>query len=95
MARSAQAYVWGNTRKFYEWVKTAEVGRLPRGPAVWMGGDCHLGNLGPLADENGDIDIQIRDLDQSAIGTPVHDPATARPSGDVPRPRKAVAGSSR
>ena len=46
---------------------TAEVGRLPRGPAIWIGGDCHLGNLGPLADEAGDIDIQIRDLDQSVI----------------------------
>jgi uncharacterized protein (DUF2252 family) len=73
MARSAQAYVRGNTRKFYEWLETAEVGRLPRGPAVWIGGDCHLGNLGPLAEENGDIDIQIRDLDQSVIGNPVHD----------------------
>jgi len=73
MARSAQAYVRGTTRKFYEWLETAEVGRLPHGPAVWIGGDCHLGNLGPLADETGDIDIQIRDLDQSVIGNPVHD----------------------
>jgi uncharacterized protein (DUF2252 family) len=73
MARSAQAYVRGNTRKFYEWLETAKVGRLPHGPAVWIGGDCHLGNLGPLADETGDIDIQIRDLDQSVIGNPVHD----------------------
>jgi uncharacterized protein (DUF2252 family) len=32
-----------------------------------------LGNLGPLADETGDIDIQIRDLDQSVIGNPAHD----------------------
>jgi uncharacterized protein (DUF2252 family) len=73
MARSAQAYVRGSTRKFYEWLETAEVGRLPRGPAIWIGGDCHLGNLGPLADEAGDIDIQIRDLDQSVIGNPAHD----------------------
>src|SRR5277367_594781 len=73
MARSAQAYVRGNTRKFYEWLKTVEVGRLPHGPPVWIGGDCHLGNLGPLADENGDIDVQIRDLDQTVIGNPVHD----------------------
>ena len=73
MARSAQAYVRGNTRKFYEWLQNAKVGRLPRGPAIWIGGDCHLGNLGPLADEAGDIDIQIRDLDQTVIGNPVHD----------------------
>jgi uncharacterized protein (DUF2252 family) len=74
MARSAQAYVRGNTRRFYEWLKTADIGsRIPHGPAVWIGGDCHLGNLGPLADETGDINIQIRDLDQSVIGNPVHD----------------------
>jgi uncharacterized protein (DUF2252 family) len=73
MARSAHAYVRGNTRKFYEWLEAADVGKLPRGPAVWIGGDCHLGNLGPLADENGNIEIQIRDLDQSVIGNPVHD----------------------
>jgi uncharacterized protein (DUF2252 family) len=32
-----------------------------------------FGQPGPLADETGDIDIQIRDLDQSVIGNPVHD----------------------
>jgi uncharacterized protein (DUF2252 family) len=97
MARSAQAYVRGNTRKFYEWLDTAEVRRLPRGPAVWIGGDCHLGNLGPLADDDGDIDIQIRDLDQSVIGNPVHDLirlglslATAVRGSDLPGVTTAV-----
>jgi uncharacterized protein (DUF2252 family) len=36
-------------------------------------GDCHLGNLGPLADADGHVDVQIRDLDQTVIGNPVHD----------------------
>jgi uncharacterized protein (DUF2252 family) len=72
MARSAHAYVRGSTTKFYEWLETSG-GTLPAGPAVWICGDCHLGNLGPLADANGHVDVQIRDLDQTVIGNPVHD----------------------
>jgi uncharacterized protein (DUF2252 family) len=72
MARSAHAYVRGSTTKFYEWLETRG-GALPAGPAVWICGDCHLGNLGPLADANGHVDVQIRDLDQTVIGNPVHD----------------------
>src|SRR5215831_2160924 len=47
--------------------------KLPAGPSVWICGDCHLGNLGPLADADGHVDVQIRDLDQTVIGNPVHD----------------------
>ena len=48
MARNAHAYVRGSTVKFYEWLEDG--GRkLPAGPSVWICGDCHLGNLGPLA----------------------------------------------
>jgi uncharacterized protein (DUF2252 family) len=61
MARSAHAYVRGNARKFYEWLETAAGHALPRGPAIWICGDCHLGNLGPIANADGQIDIQIRD----------------------------------
>lgn len=73
MARSAHAYVRGNTLKFYEWLNTLKVHTLPEGPSIWICGDCHLGNLGPLADAQGNIDIQIRDLDQTVIGNPAHD----------------------
>jgi uncharacterized protein (DUF2252 family) len=31
------------------------------------------GDLGPLADTDGEIDIEIRDLDQAVIGNPAHD----------------------
>ena len=72
MARSAHAYVRGSTAKFYEWLEASE-GRLPTGPSIWICGDCHLGNLGPLADARGGVAIQIRDLDQTVIGNPVHD----------------------
>jgi uncharacterized protein (DUF2252 family) len=73
MASSAHAYVRGNTPKFYEWLAEANDTRVPLGPPVWICGDCHVGNLGPLADTDGQIDIQIRDLDQSIIGNPAHD----------------------
>lgn len=73
MARSAHAYVRGNTLQFYRWL--AEAGRdiVPEGPPVWICGDCHLGNLGPVANAKGRVEIEIRDLDQTVIGNPAHD----------------------
>src|SRR5260221_8383251 len=74
MARNAHAYGRGSTVKFYEWLEDG--GRkLPPGPSVWICGDCHPGNLGPLADADGRADVQIRDLDQTAIRNPVPHPA--------------------
>ncbi|KQT46740.1 hypothetical protein ASG52_13630 [Methylobacterium sp. Leaf456] len=73
MAKSAHAYVRGNTLKFYEWLDGLRRGTLPEGPPIWICGDCHLGNLGPLADADGEVAIQIRDLDQTVIGNPAHD----------------------
>jgi uncharacterized protein (DUF2252 family) len=73
MAASAHAYVRGNTQNFYEWLATADVSKIPLGPPIWICGDCHVGNLGPLADKDGKIDVQIRDFDQTVIGNPAHD----------------------
>lgn len=73
MARSAHAYVRGNTLKFYEWLEAADTCTLPQGPAIWICGDCHVGNLGPVANADGDVEIQIRDFDQTVIGNPAHD----------------------
>jgi uncharacterized protein (DUF2252 family) len=72
MARSAHAYVRGSTVKFYEWLE-GSAGKIPEGPSIWICGDCHLGNLGPLADAKGRVAVQIRDLDQTVIGNPAHD----------------------
>ena len=72
MTRNAHAYVRGSTEKFYEWLKTGG-SNVPAGPSVWICGDCHLGNLGPLADADGNVNVQIRDLDQTVIGNPAHD----------------------
>jgi uncharacterized protein (DUF2252 family) len=73
MARSPHAYVRGSTVKFYEWLASPAAATLPAGPTVWICGDCHVGNLGPVANAKGEIDIQIRDLDQTVIGNPAHD----------------------
>src|ERR1700712_5553687 len=73
MAESVHAYVRGNTNKFYEWLDGIEGHTLPEGPAIWICGDCHTGNLGPVANAKGRVEIQIRDLDQTVIGNPAHD----------------------
>lgn len=72
MTRSAHANVRGSTLKFYEWLD-ASAGKIPQGPAVWICGDCHSGNLGPVASARGQVAVQIRDLDQTVIGNPAHD----------------------
>jgi uncharacterized protein (DUF2252 family) len=91
MARSAHAYMRGSTVQFYEWLEAQKRGTLPEGPAVWICGDCHAGNLGPVAGTDGRIAIQIRDLDQTVIGNPAHDLirlalslATASRGSDLP-----------
>lgn len=73
MARSSHANVRGNTLKFYEWLDEGNGNQIPEGPSIWICGDCHLGNLGPVADPNGNVEIQIRDFDQTVIGNPAHD----------------------
>jgi uncharacterized protein (DUF2252 family) len=73
MATSAHAYVRGNTTQFYEWLESVAPSSFPQGPAVWICGDCHVGNLGPLADTEGRVAMGIRDFDQTVIGNPAHD----------------------
>jgi uncharacterized protein (DUF2252 family) len=74
MAESAHAYVRGNTVQFYAWLQNRSVrASIPAGPDIWICGDCHTGNIGPVADIEGKIDVQIRDLDQTVIGNPAHD----------------------
>ena len=73
MAASAHAFVRGSTLKFYQWLEERGQAAVPKGPPVWICGDCHVGNLGPLADASGKVHLQIRDLDQTVIGNPNHD----------------------
>jgi uncharacterized protein (DUF2252 family) len=97
MARSAHAYVRGNTAKFYEWLQTPDGKQIPEGPPVWICGDCHVGNLGPVANVKGNVEIAIRDLDQTVVGNPAHDLirlglslATAARGSDLPGVTTAV-----
>ena len=73
MARSAHAYVRGSTVHFYDWLNRAHKDSLPEGPPIWICGDCHVGNIGPLANAEGKVEIEIRDLDQTVVGNPAHD----------------------
>lgn len=73
MASSAHAYVRGSTVQFYRWLEERGGRAVPKGPPIWICGDCHAGNLGPLAAADGKIHVQIRDLDQTVIGNPNHD----------------------
>lgn len=96
MAESAHAYVRGNTLQFYQWLKKHS-SSIPKGPDIWICGDCHVGNIGPLSDSERKIEIQIRDLDQTVIGNPAHDLirlalslATAARGSDLPGVTVAV-----
>lgn len=73
MAVSAHASMRGSTAQFYGWLQASRPSALPEGPAVWICGDCHVGNLGPVASADGALAIQIRDFDQAVIGNPAHD----------------------
>lgn len=91
MSASAHRFVRGNTRQFYEWLESNSGKAVPQGPTVWICGDCHVGNIGPLASADGKVEIQIRDLDQTVLGNPAHDLirlahslATASRGSDLP-----------
>jgi len=73
MARSAHAYVRGSTERFYEWIRSPAGRAVPSGPEVWICGDCHVGNLGPIGHPRGKAVVELRDLDQTVIGNPAHD----------------------
>lgn len=46
---------------------------LPEGPAIWICGDAHVSNLGPVANSERQVAVQVRDLDQTVVGNPAHD----------------------
>ncbi|WP_449411700.1 DUF2252 family protein [Methylobacterium komagatae] len=73
IAASPLSYVRGSTARFYEWLADFPPDALPVGPPIWICGDCHLGNIGALADSEGKVRMQIRDLDQTVISNPAYD----------------------
>jgi uncharacterized protein (DUF2252 family) len=73
MTSSAHAYVRGSTKRFYEWLESSRGASLPKAPSIWIGGDCHLGNVGAVGRVDGATGLELRDLDQTVIGSPAHD----------------------
>lgn len=73
MARDPHAYVRGSTERFYDWLTTQDGRQIPQGPTVWICGDAHVGNLGPIARCDERVVVELRDLDQSVRGNPAHD----------------------
>ena len=74
MARSAHAYVRGNTRQFYEWLE-AQPRRIAARRAGRSGSAATATSAtsGRSPTCTGGVEIQIRDLDQTVIGNPAHD----------------------
>lgn len=73
MARDAHAYVRGSTKSFYEWLSSSAGRAIPEGPTVWICGDAHVGNLGPVARCDERVQVELRDLDQTVPGNPAYD----------------------
>jgi uncharacterized protein (DUF2252 family) len=73
MARDPHAYVRGSTDRFYEWLAGPRGQAIPQGPTIWICGDAHVGNLGPIARCDEQIAVELRDLDQSVLGNPAYD----------------------
>ena len=40
---------------------------------MWICGDAHVSNIGPVANAGGKIEILLRDFDQTVVGNPAHD----------------------
>jgi uncharacterized protein (DUF2252 family) len=73
MARDPHAFVRGSTRSFYQCLANDTEVEIPQGPTVWICGDAHVGNLGPIARCDERVVVELRDLDQSVPGNPAHD----------------------
>lgn len=72
MSRDAHAYVRGSTELFYRWLSDNH-GIVPQGPRIWICGDAHVGNLGPIAAVDARVEVEVRDLDQTTYGNPAND----------------------
>lgn len=73
MARDPHAFVRGSTEQFYQWLATTAGRAIPEGPQVWICGDAHVGNLGPVARCDEQVVVELRDLDHTVVGNPAHD----------------------
>jgi len=70
MRRRAVRRTGAHGARFYEWFSER---RIPVGPPIWVCGDLHVGNLGPVANARCDVSLEVRDLDQTVLGNPAYD----------------------
>jgi uncharacterized protein (DUF2252 family) len=66
MARSPHRYVRGSIAKFYQRVDDLKGGAIPECSAILIHGDCHSGNLGPIANRDGAIAASPSRRDESS-----------------------------
>jgi hypothetical protein len=97
MAASAHAYVRGSTKRFYEWLESSNRPELPEGPPVWICGDCHVGNLGPVASKDAPLCHASKAVDHRGTRTPFCDCAPQYviiPHGGIVRQTSYVSARS-
>ncbi|MGZ3450864.1 MAG: DUF2252 family protein [Polyangiales bacterium] len=71
MASDPHAFVRARADLFYE--AMVKVRGVPKGPAIWIGGDCHSENVGAVATAHGTASLDLNDLDETVVGYPAHD----------------------
>lgn len=71
MAADPHAFVRARADLFYEVV--SKLRAVPKGPAIWIGGDCHAENVGAVATAHGTASLDLNDLDETVVGYPAHD----------------------
>ena len=72
-AANAHAFVRAAPKLFYEELEGKKHDALVEGPVVWISGDCHVENLGAVADARGTASIEMNDFDESVRNNPVFD----------------------
>ena len=72
-AVSAHAFVRATPTMFYEELSGKHGKSLPDGPPIWISGDCHVENLGAVADARGVASVEMNDFDEAVINNPVLD----------------------
>ncbi len=73
MSESAHGFVRASLPLFYRTLEERPGHSFPLGPPVWICGDCHVENVGAVADAAGVTELSLNDLDEAVVGSPTHD----------------------
>lgn len=72
MAADPHAFVRASAQLFYDVVEKTR-SSIPKGPAIWICGDCHSENIGAVPTAHGSASLDPNDVDETVIGYPAHD----------------------